>query len=198
MTAELVFKTASPAAIEWWEGIRARLDGDRLNRIALAEELTAALGPGHDGDLRRLYAITTWEGSDLVTGVEAVGAEWTDPPAGWRFDRKTQHLVPALRTDEGRAALKRLQAVSGTPWRTGSEAVGIPRRISIPRPPGPTDGMVHEAGIFFDVEPRVLYQLWSTTAVYDEVVAKQANARGVEWAEVTRAEWSVVAARRSQ
>jgi hypothetical protein len=196
MTTALVLRTTDSRATDWWKATREALEQDRLKRVALIDELTETYGPGSRGGRRILYVFTDWMGTDTPTGMEAVGTEWIEFPAGWRFDPKKRHLVPALRTEEGKALARRLAEAAGHPWRQSSPTVGIPHDLRIERADKGGEH-VYNAGISYDVENEILYQLWGSAKVYPALADALANS-GIEWTEVPQSEWVAIDERLSQ
>lgn len=190
MTAELIYKTTSPKAIEWWHATQDALEADRIKRNALADQLSKEFGTGEHSPHRDLWINTGWDGDIFITGMAPINDERNLPPEGWRFDRNKGHLVPALRTNRGKQLAREFESIRGAKWRADSLAVlGVPRHIESPTSDEQGRRRLYDAGFEFDEESQTLYQAWGSGTVEKAVLAAQANVPDVVWEEVKRSEW---------
>ena len=103
MTQNRAWKTSDATIIDWAENIRPL-------RNAALERTRAYFDEKWGGRTGRTW---NWAGGFSVTGMDVdTNMDYRDPPVGWRYDQKSKMLVPAKKTDEGKAIQQELDALA--------------------------------------------------------------------------------------
>lgn len=189
MTVELIFKTTSPRAIEWWNQTQAALEEGRARINSLIERWTAEYGPSDDSDSRSIWTYRGWNGATNIMGMVANKDEVSSPPTGWRFDKKEGVLVPALRSARGKELAAEMEAARGGVWRRDLAAIGVPDDVIGDTADNGYSRRRYQPGFDFDDDTQTLYQVWGTGLAEKECLEEQAKVPEVEWVEVKRSEW---------
>jgi hypothetical protein len=184
MSAELIYKTTSPAAIEWWQNATAEARKQSILRQEFADEMLAEFGPstkavyGDDKPDRKL-----WVRGESVIGLDSNYNEKPPADSGWRLDSKDRIWKPALKTAKGRALRDRLAALTTYSVRAHSNEIGVPEIVFA--------GMhMYRPGLSFDEEPTpTLFQVWGSGQCATECEKEQAKLADIEWVEVKRSVW---------
>lgn len=175
MTAELIYRTTSPAALDFWAHAQAKA-GERKKLVdAYIEQLTRDFGPV-PGKTDR----TVWNRGPHVTGVDCAYGEAPPADSGWRLDSKEGIWKPKLRETAGKERARELAALTVYNVRTHLQEIGIPQMVW-------TDRHVFRPGIEF--HDGVLYQTWGSGQCRDEALAEAKKVTTVVWEPVRRSEW---------
>ena len=186
MSAELIYKTTSPAAIEWWLDAERKVKADRELQLAyelrLTEEFGAPAHPDYIEEHRRKRR-GLWFRNDRPYAVDSLRNE--NPPAdsGWRLDSKERLWRPKLATAAGKKRAAELAALCTFVLRDHMHEIGIPA-IAFSG-----DGYMHRPGVEFDADEQALYVLWGSSRCADEALANQAKNPHIEWVEIPRSVW---------
>lgn len=184
MSAELIYRTTSPAAHEWWKHGRELLEQQRLLRQAFMDEQREQYGQYRSSSYRE-----EWVDREMYVssrgGVLGISSGWNEePPAdsGWRLDSKERYWKPALRAAAGRKLRDRLHALTIYVPRSHFPEIGIPEMVW-------GDHHIYWAGLEHDDDPWTLYQTWGSGSCEKACLAEQAKHPEIEWTEVPRSQW---------
>lgn len=183
MSAELIYRTTSPAALEWWRHVQeTQAQQDELRR-AFEDEMLAAYGPADKPDYSDAHGKRLlWVNSRSVIGVDAGYSERPPAGSGWRLDSKDHIWKPALKEAAGRAWVKRLGALTVYIWQSHVEEIGLPELVL-------ADHYLCRPGLTADEDPFVLFNTWGSGRCAVNVEAEQAKHPEIVWTEVPRSEW---------
>lgn len=185
MSAELIYKTTSPRAIEWWKAASVAHERDREARRAYEKRMLDEFGPADVPD----YASAERRGKRAVwcRGAHAVGLDCgygEKPPAdsGWRLDSKDHIWMPKLATKEGRARAAELAALCTYDIRAHLAEVGIAAMCF-------ANNRLYGPGVEFDEAEGTLYVVWGSGRCAQEAEVAQRKVPEVVWESVRRSEW---------
>lgn len=183
MSAELIYRTSSPAAEAWWAHVKDMQRQQNELRRAFEAEMLAQYGPADvseysEGHGKRLL----YTNGRVCTGLDAGYNERPPAGSGWRLDSKDRFWKPALKEAAGRAMKERLRALTLYVWQSHVEEIGVPELVF-------AGSYLHRPGFEADEEPFALYQLWGSGQCAKECEAVQAKHPEVVWVEVKRSEW---------
>lgn len=182
MTAELIYRTSSPAAATWYSARNAEQVEQSGRRNAFQDEMLATYGPADVPEGRQGHGLRNL----MVTrrGVVGIHSGWQEaPPAdsGWRLDARDRFWKPSLRSAKGRALAKRLEELTVVDLNRLSD-IGIPEVVFA--------GLhMYSPGLDHDDAPFALYQIWGSGECEQGCLAEQAKHPDVVWVEVLRSEW---------
>ena len=182
MSAELIYKTTSPAAIAWWRNVEAKNAEQQALRNAFRDEMLAAYGPADKAFYDSPPSRALWMQGERVVGLDSGYKEQPPAGSGWRLDARDGFWKPALKSAAGREIQKRLAALTVYNARDHVTEVGAPRMAFV-------DMRLLRPGFEFDDETGALYQLWGSGRCAAECESAQAEVPEVEWVEVKRSEW---------
>ncbi len=193
MSAELIFKTSSPKALEWWEEITAYKSEVAVRRAEYVKKLTELMGPSDRSDVREVYATFNYDGSSYINGIAIRGGEASNVPIGWRLDQRKWRLVPALKTEEGKAIRAEMNLLSERAYMESAPSIGIRTSADGPRNDEQGTGNIYFPGTHVDKDEdgkaTTLYVTWGSGWVRGAAVATQAKVPEVEWVEIPLEEW---------
>jgi hypothetical protein len=183
MSAELIYRTSSPAAEIWWRHLKEMQQQQDELRRAFEDEMLDTYGPADVPDYQTGYGkrllYTNGRG---ITGLDSGYREQPPTGSGWRLDAKDHIWKPALKEAAGRKLKSRLQALTVYVWQNHTTEIGIPELIF-------ADAYLCRPGLTADEEPFVLYQTWGSGRCEADCRAEQARHPEVVWTEVPRSEW---------
>lgn len=183
MSAELIYKTSSPAAEAWWRNAEAK----RAEQTKLRNDFEAEMFATYGLPDKTLYGRAEGRRALYVNRSHVIGLDsgWNERPpegSGWRLDSKNKFWMPALKTPQGRALKKRLDALTVYVEQSHVDEIGIPAFAF-------GDSYLYRAGLVADEDPFVLYQVWGSGTCEKDCRAVQAAHPDVEWVEVPRSQW---------
>lgn len=183
MSAELIYRTSSPAAEAWWRHLKETQRQQNELRRAFEDEMLTTYGPAavpeySEGHGKRLL----YTNGRVCTGIDAGYNERPPAGSGWRLDAKDRIWKPALKEAAGKALKKRLEALTVYIWQAHTEEIGVPQLVF-------ADRYLFRPGFTADEEPFVLFQVWGSGQCAKSCEAEQAMHAEVEWTEVPRSEW---------
>lgn len=193
-TAELIYKTSSPAALAWISDFSLRDQAARDVAMAFKARINEAIPPWPGESTRELVTLR-----DHIVGVsysyeEGRSRHWGDKinlPTGWRVKREWDRvLVPNKSTKEGKAWQAEMDAL---PWldilKDMHEHLGTPSVLM-------TDGRMFTPGTSVDRDEdgnvTTIYSTWGSGRCADEFFKEIERAKkdaDVTWEEVPRSQW---------
>lgn len=192
MSVELIYKTTSPAALDWYSDLTRR---DTEAREVVREFLTRineVIPPWPGESNRDLVTFRDRPAGITFTPTEQVARRWgtrANLPEGWRIKREWSNtLVPALNTKAGKARQAELDALPWVSILSDMETrLGIPSMIMVP-------GHIYSPGFDVDRDDEgVATALWITwgsgRCEGDFLKEVSRHPADVEWIEVPRSEW---------
>jgi hypothetical protein len=184
MTVELIYKTTSLAAIEWWKKAEDEAELARRLRNEYMDKQTALYGPTPGGTYES--APTKDRGlmvsRHIVLGLASGHNEQPPANSGWRLDSKERFWKPKMATRAGKERASELKTLTGYNLRGHVDEIGVPGMA--------VAGMrLYSAGLEFDTASGVLYQTWGSGRCAEECVKVQALHPNTAWEEVPRSEW---------
>jgi hypothetical protein len=182
MTAELIYRTSTPAAEAWWRNLVARRAEQDALRDAFEAEMLATYGPAQHRYGEGVGKRSLYTNGRVITGIDAGYNEQPPAGSGWRLDSKDRFWKPALRTAEGRKLKARLVTLTTYIWQSHVTEIGIPELIF-------TDRYLMRPSLTADDDPFVLFQTWGSGQCEKDCLAEQAKHPEIEWIEVKRSEW---------
>lgn len=157
MTQNRAWKTTDPTILDWADNIHNR-------RNEALDKAKAYFDEKWEGRTGRTWE---WGAGFSITGMGVLrdpesriggSKDYREPPLGWRYDQKKKFLVPAKKTDEGKAIQQELDAL----------AHSVNRPANVPRDLHSVS--VDGEGFMYAVVPEVLvvalegsYEIDSTT-----------------------------------
>lgn len=190
MSAELIYKTTSEAALQWFRDFESRRQSNGLVLDAFQKEIESTLGPvdgqAWDGTKRPLL-LSRGKVVGVVRSVEEYrrGNYKTHFP-GWREHERWDALVPSKNTKLGKEWARRIEDLPKLELREEASAIGVPYMVF-------ANHRMYEAG--FDVDyakdnsPTAIYQLWGSGLCEGDCLKEQAEHPDIEWVEVPRSQW---------
>ena len=187
---ELVFKTTSPAAIEWHEKLAALRKQEWELRMAFEQEIVERFGPS----TRRVYGSSPanvdgvqtgrplWIRNDYAFALDSGYDERPPADSGWRLDSKDRNWQPKLATKEGKEWKRRLGELNLVKMRSRWQEIGIPERYW-------GDNYIYFPSMTFDRENGVLYIGWGTQYAEDEFLKGVAAFPDIQWERIPLSEW---------
>jgi hypothetical protein len=183
MSAELIYKTKTPAALEWWRHVQNQASAAHAFRSNYIKRMTNEFGPTpgrytESGNKDRALMVSR----HIVMGLASGYDEKPPVDSGWRLDSKERYWAPKLATKAGKERAAELATLAGFDVLKHVHEIGIP-------------GMVIEnlrmftPGFSFDEDPEVLYQTWGSGLCAADCERSQAEHPEIEWMEVPRSEW---------
>ena len=190
MTIELIYKTETPAIVDWYRELTATTNAEGDARLAYADSLTEEIGSDEKGASRTLWVMRGWSGETRVVGIAANDADRTNPPVGLRYDKKKGYLVPALKVARGKKFAAEFAALEGKPARDELNSLfGVPSSVMGSDEDRSGNVYMYHAGFEFDTATGVLYMVWGSGRVAAEVEKGMAKHPEIIWARVPRSEW---------
>lgn len=174
MTAELIYRTTSPAALDFWAHAETKASERKTLVDAYIEQLTHDFGTVNGKDR------TVWNRGPVVYGVECLYGEQPPADSGWRLDSKEGIWMPKLRIPAGKERARELAALTVYNVRAHVQEIGIPQMVM-------TDRHFFRPGIEF--HDGVLYQTWGSGKCEPDALAEAAKVPEVVWEPVKRSEW---------
>lgn len=189
MTKEIGYQTTDPHAISVWQGVEKIKNEQHALRAEYQRTLTGEIGPSKHAEFRAVYVYQSYFGAVSITGVGSVDGNWSGEgiPEGLRFDKPSRHLVPALRTPEGKAIREFWDSMSTPDHDKKALAVGVLDSFATPTDPSTGRSMRYFPTVFLSEDQTTLYALWGTSYVDEKAVEFQKLSR-IEWTELSRAE----------
>jgi len=182
MSAGLVYRSSSPAAIDWAKRTKERFEEQRAKRIAFMKEQTEIYGVGLGSGSIRAGKRLLWITGERVTGIDSGFNEEPPSESGWRLDSKQRVWKPALRTAAGRLLNDRLESLSNVSTLTALAQIGVPQYVF--------GGLnLFRPGFEFDEEEPAVYVTWSGYDAAKEFTSSTAKVPEVEWEEVPLSRW---------
>lgn len=183
MTAELIYKTSSPAAEQWWRHVEKTQKQQNELRRAFEDEMLATYGPADvsehsTGHGKRLL----YTNGRYCSGIDCGYNERPPVGSGWRLDSKSRIWKPALKETAGKKLAKRLAALTVYVWQQHVAEIGVPEVIF-------AGSYLFRPGFTTDAEPFVLFQTWGSGQCEPQCLAEQAKHPEVEWTEIPRSQW---------
>jgi hypothetical protein len=181
MSVELIYKTTSPQAIEWWLSAAAKVKADKEARSAYVKRMTEEFGkpdvpdyftPREQRDL--------WVRNDRPIALDSGPDEKPPADSGWRLDSKDRNWQPKLATKRGKERAAELAELFTYDMRRDAKTIGVPEMVF-------ADHSLLRPGMDFDEDERALYVVWSSGKAAKEFEA--AAVEGIEWTEVPRSQW---------
>ena len=187
---ELVFRTTSPAAIEWYEKIRALRSEEWERRKAFEDEIVALFGPSQrdtyerdeDGNKKPQTGRPLWIRGDVAYALDSAYSEQPPVDSGWRLDSKDRNWQPKLATTAGKEWKRRLGELNLVHMRSRWEEIGIPAVVF-------TDSYMFSPGIDFDPETQTLYIMWGSQWVQKDWDKQTAKFPDIVWEQMPLSEW---------
>ena len=184
MSAELIYKTTSPAALAWWERIAAESEKARLRRADFIAKVTEQFGPTPsvgrytEAPTERQLMISRHNVAGLASGY----SERPPEDSGWRLDSKDRYWAPKLATKAGKDRAAELKKLAAPNARQSAPEIGVPQLAM-------AGAHLYSPGFEFDEETGTLYQLWGSGRCVKECESAQAKTPEIAWTEVLRSEW---------
>ncbi len=185
MTAELIYKTTSPKALDWYRDILAKSKVQSQARAEYTDRMTAEFGkpdlPDYFSEERRAKR-SLWLRGEHAFAIDSGSNERPPEDSGWRLDSKDRNWQPKLATKAGKERAAELSALSTHNTRDHLPEIGVPQMAF-------ADAHLYQPGLDYDEDAGVLYVLWGSGRCDKEALAAQAKVPDVEWVEVKRSEW---------
>lgn len=182
MSVELIYKTISPFALDWWANAEVESEKARVIRKEYAERMTIEFGPtpprysqGEALAHRELMVV-----GPRVVGLASGYNEVPPVDSGWRLDSKERFWMPKLATAQGKARRDELKALASFDTRGHMDEIGAPSLAF-------AGSYLYHGGL--ELIDGALYQLWGAYECHKECEAAQAKVSEVEWTVVKRSEW---------
>jgi hypothetical protein len=184
MSAELIYKTTTPQAIQWYLDAAERVKADRVLRDEYADRMLAEFGaadvPDYDESRRGKRAL--WLRNDRAFALDSGYDEKPPEGSGWRLDSKDRNWQPKLATKEGKARAAELAALTTYDLRAHFGEVGIAQMAF-------AEHSLHRPGLDYDEDEGVLYVIWGSGRCVEEALTAQAKVPEIVWEELPRSQW---------
>lgn len=187
MSAELIYRTSSPAALAWRLAYTERWVECKVAWDAFEFDVEAALGIPEGEQHRSLYMV-----DGQIVGIVRTSDEWADRRnygtrfPGWKEHQRWPILTPKLNTKAGKEWQAKLAALPVLSLRTEARQIGVPDYIL-------TDGRMFSGGFDYDEDDEhgttAIYQVWGSGECERACLAEQAKHPEIEWVEVPRSAW---------
>jgi hypothetical protein len=177
MSAELIYKTTSPAAIAWWKNAEKLRGKEAELHKAFQDRMTALYGPAPGKEGRAI-----WHRGAYIMGIDSGSNEKPPVDSGWRLDSKERIWMPALAKATGKKLRAELDAMVLFDIRAHLPEIGVPQLAF-------ADHHMYRAGMEFDQDEGAIYQIWGSGRCADECAAAAAKVPDVEWVKVPRSAW---------
>lgn len=185
MSVELIYKTRSPKAIEWWLAAAERVQADRRARSAYEDRMTEEFGvpdlPQYTEEERRTRR-KLWLRGARVSGLDSGYDEQPPADSGWRLDSKDRYWKPKLATKAGKGRAAELAALCTYDMRDHTDEIGVASMAF-------AGSYLYRSGMDYDEAEGALYVVWGSGQCAKEAEAVQAKVPDVVWVEVPRSEW---------
>lgn len=185
---ELVFRTTTPAALEWFQRLDEQNRAQQELRAAFVAEMTELYGPAQREEG---YPPVPVKARELWLRGRGGGAYALDsgrseePPkdSGWRLDSKDRNWQPKLATKQGKVWRDRLAELNQFNFLSHLPEVGIPEVIFL-------DLHMYGPSLEQDPETGALYNGWSTQHITEELArAREKATIEVEWEQMKLSEY---------
>ena len=184
MSVELIYKTTSAMALDWWANAEAEREAAHQRRKAYVERMTAEFGPtpprySYSEDKPRVLREL------MVAGPSAVGlaSGFSEVPpidSGWRLDSKERFWAPKLATAAGKLRRAELHSLRSFDHRAHGSEIGF-AAIAF------AGSYLYHGGL--EMIDGALFQTWGGYECHTECETAQAKVPGVVWEVVKRSEW---------
>lgn len=187
---ELVFKTTSPRAIEWYRKISRLRISERKLREEFEDSMTELYGPSQrdtyerneDGTKKPQTRRLLWLRGDAAYALDSAHNEQPPTDSGWRLDAKDRNWQPKLATKAGKEWKQRLIELNVVNMHTRWGEIGIPA-IAF------AGSFMYRPGMEFDEDEKVLYVSWGSQWVMREWEKATSKFPDIEWVQVPLSEW---------
>jgi hypothetical protein len=186
VSAELIYKTTSPKAIEWFAEMDKLAKEQGEKRRAYEQRMTEEFGkpdlPDYYSDDRKNRRVL-WVRGQYAFALDSGNDETPPVDSGWRLDSKDRNWQPKLATKQGKARAAELAELNTFNIEARLPEVGIAQMVFA------GNGYLYRPGMEFDEGERALYVMWGSGQCSKEALAVQAKVPEVEWVEVPRSVW---------
>lgn len=186
MSTALVYRTSSPRAIDWFNGVEARERVIREKRDAYTAAITeqfGAVGKRYEHSTEELDNRPLMRDSrNRVTGVACKSGEKPPKGSGWRLDADSGFWKPDLRSKAGKERDTELEALHGVDSRSELHTIGAAGLAFVP-------GRMYQPGLRFRKETGDLYVSWGSKDCEDDMLAAGKAVDDVVWEAVPLSEW---------
>lgn len=184
---ELVFKTTSPQALEWYAKLDALRQEEIKLRNAYEDRMREEFGPSQresydTGQCAQQTRRGLWIRGDIAYALDSGYNERTPEDSGWRLDSKDRNWQPKLATKKGKERRAELAELNLVKMRGRWGEIGIPFLYW-------GEGYVYHPGVTFDAENRVLYVMWGTQYAEDEFKKETSAFPDIQWERIPLSEW---------
>ena len=182
MTAELIYKTNSPAALAWWEDAKKVAELSNGKRTAYGDQMAGEFGvtPQSNEYVKPYTERALMVRNNRVVGLASGLSEKPPADSGWRLDSKFRFWKPALKTPKGKQRQRELDALVTFDHYNHLHEIGVPNLLIA------GNHLMH-AGI--EEGEGFLWQTWGSGTAAAQCVVEQKNTPEVTWTEVLRSEW---------